>query len=129
MIIFDTLSQLETYLSSVKLMNHVISIMDRSLPYEAEDGFYSCKEEESVTYTVSSALTSRNGFPFTVEKGSLCVIIALEGEEIVSSLDSSMAFVLSEGRFLLLSEGEYKRGVMTTLPGNFRDVRFSFPDK
>ena len=125
MIIFDTLSQLETYLSSVKLMNHVISIMDRSLPYEAEDGFY----EESVTYTVSSALTSRNGFPFTVEKGSLCVIIALEGEEIVSSLDSSMAFVLSEGRFLLLSEGEYKRGVMTTLPGNFRDVRFSLPDK
>ena len=56
--IFDTLSQLETYVPVVPAMAHVITVMDRSLPYERKDGTYACDEDESVTYRVMSAMSS-----------------------------------------------------------------------
>ncbi len=127
MIIFDTLSELESYLPAVPLLKHVITIMDRSLPYEESVGEYVCKEEAAVTYQVDAFLTSDKGVSFTVSHGKQAVLIALEGEEIVSSEDSQSAFVMSEGRFILLGEGHYKKGMTRSLPEAVKDVIFTFP--
>ena len=113
--IFDTLSQLETYVPVVPAMAHVITVMDRSLPYERKDGTYACDEDESVTYRVMSAMSSSGGFEFEVKAGEGALIVALDGEEVVS--------------FLLLGEGRYRRGVSISLPADFRDVVFTFPMK
>ena len=106
--IFDTLSQLETYVPVVPAMAHVITVMDRSLPYERKDGTYACDEDESVTYRVMSAMSSSGGFEFEVKAGEGALIVALDG---------------------LLGEGRYRRGVSTSLPADFRDVVFTFPMK
>ena len=129
MTLFDTLGQLETYVPAFPALARIISVMDRSLPYDQEDGTYSCPEDDSVTYLVTSATSSPHGHPFSVKEGTLSMIVALDGEEIVSNLDSSSVFTMIEGRFLILGPGDYKRGVMTNLPAPFRDVRFTFPDK
>ena len=126
MTLFDTLGQLETYIPVFPDMAHVVSVMDRSLPYDNKDGSYKCPECERVGYTVQSALTSTHGFPFTVREGEKALLIALDGQEIVSSLDSKSVFVLCEGRFVLLGPGDWKRGVATDLPSPFRDVIFHF---
>ena len=127
--IFDTLSQLETYVPVVPAMAHVITVMDRSLPYERKDGTYACDEDESVSYQVTSAMSSKGGFEFEVKKGEGALVIALDGEEVVSDMDASSVFILCEGRFLLLGEGRYRRGISTNLPSRFRDVVFTFPMK
>ncbi len=127
MIIFDTLSELESYLPAVPLLKHVITIMDRSLPYEETVGEYTCKEESKVTYQVDAFLSSDKGISFTVPSGMQKVLIALEGEEIISCEDSSTVLVMSEGRFALLGEGHYKKGMTRSLPEAVKDVIFNLP--
>lgn len=127
MTVFDTLSQLETYLPVFRKLESVITTMDRSLPYEGADGFHKCPEDDSVTYTVTSFLTGRNGFPLNVEKGHRALVIALDGSEMVSSLSSDEVYILIEGRFLILGEGEWKRGQSAgAMPEECRDVVFTF---
>lgn len=124
---FDTLAKLEAYLPAFPGIARVISVMDRSLPYSQEDGSYTVPEDASVTYTVRSAHTSRNGVPFEVPEGSVSLLVALDGQEIVSSLDHSQAYVLSEGRFLLVGPGQWRRGVGEGPAEAYREVKFTFP--
>lgn len=114
MIIFDVLSQLESYVPAAPLLKHVITIMDRSLPYKEEPGVYTCKEESSVSYTVEKLELSPGGKEFTVSEGERAVIITLNGDQIVSSSNSETVYKMPEGRFLLLSPGAYKKGMVDT---------------
>ena len=66
MTVFDTVDQLESYLSAFPYLQHVIDILDRSLPWEKGNGFYSCEANSEVTYTVSSAVSSAHGYVFEV---------------------------------------------------------------
>lgn len=125
MIVFDVLSELESYVPAVPDLKHVITIMDRSLPYEKGTGVYACPESEKVSYRVDSYMTSTKGVELTVEKGTEAVVIALDGEEMVSSAAGDEVFILTEGRFLLLSEGTYKRGTAVNLPSSVKDVVFT----
>lgn len=127
MTVFDTLGQLETYLPRFHSLQHVITIMDRSLPYDNPDGDYTCAEDSDVTYMVSTVLTSRAGQPVRVEEGSLALIIALEGQELVSGSRLDEVYVLSQGRFVILGPGEWKRSVMSGDPAPCRDVVFTLP--
>ena len=124
MIIFDTLSELESYLPALKNLINVITLLDRSIPYRDKAGVYSCPENKDVTYTVETALTSSKGIEFTVPKDKVAVLRTLEGEQIVSTLDHEKVFILSEGRFLALSEGSYRRCVSVNLPVEIKDVTF-----
>ena len=58
--VFDILSELESYENSFPEIRNVIDIMDRSLPYEKGEGTYSCPENDRVTYSVNEILTSDN---------------------------------------------------------------------
>ena len=129
MTVFDTVDQLESYLSAFPYLQHVIDILDRSLPWEKGNGFYSCEENSEVTYTVSSAVSSAHGYAFEVAEDSMAVIVTLEGEQLVSSPDSSSVFVLSPGRFVILDQGTWKRGVSPNLPSAFSDVVFHLPSR
>ena len=129
MTVFDTVDQLESYLSAFPYLQHVIDILDRSLPWEKGNGFYSCEENSEVTYTVSSAVSSAHGYAFEVAEDSLAVIVTLEGEQLVSSPDSFSVFVLSPGRFVILDQGTWKRGVSPNLPSAFSDVVFHLPSR
>lgn len=125
MSIFDVLSELESYVPAVPALRHVITIMDRSLPYEKGTGVYTCPESDKVSYKVDSFLSSDRGIEFTVEPGTEAVVIALDGEEMVSSLSGDQVFILTEGRFLILSAGSYKRGISPNLPASVKDVVFT----
>ncbi|MCR5732860.1 MAG: hypothetical protein K6G51_07985 [Sphaerochaetaceae bacterium] len=124
MIIFDTLSELESYLPALKNLINVITLLDRSIPYKDKAGVYSCPENKDVTYSVDNLLTSSKGVEFTIPEGRKGVIVTLEGEQIVSDLNHEKVFILSEGRFLALSEGTYRRGISVNLPIDIKDVIF-----
>lgn len=126
MTLFDTLGRLESYLPILPRLEHVITVMDRALPYDNPDGSYKCPECDDVSYAVHSALSSDKGIPFEVEAGSHALIVALDGQEVVSSLDASSVFVMCEGRFVVLGPGSWKRAVAVSLPEAFRDVIFTF---
>ena len=125
--IYDTLSQMESYQTCFRNLAFVISILDRSLPYDKPDGSYVCEENRDVTYVTQSYVTSSKGLPFTVKKGECALLAALDGECLVSTGDSSAVFKVMEGSFILLTEGEYKKGLSANLPSGFREVHFSFP--
>ena len=62
MTVFDILSQMEAYAQAFPAMNTIISVMDRSLPYEAASGSYNTPEKSDVRYLVDEFLTSERGF-------------------------------------------------------------------
>ncbi len=125
MIIFDTLSELESYVPALKDLVHVITLLDRSIPYRDKPGTYSCPEKNSVTYVVDSFMTGQKGHEFSVEKGKVAVLVTLEGEQIVSLDDGGKVFIMAEGRFIALSEGTYRKGISTSLPSAVKDVVFT----
>jgi len=127
MIIFDTLSELESYECLVKDLRHVITIMDRSLPYGSSDGVYSCAEKSDVKYAVSTSCTSPKGEGFEAGESGAKAIVTLDGEQIVSSEDGNNVFILSEGRFLLVTEGKWKMSVISDSPRTVRSVVFTLP--
>ena len=116
MIVFDTLSELESYENAFHELRNVIEIMDRSLPYRQAEGAYECPENSNVTYTVEKVLTGDKGVPLKVPSGKKAVVITMEGEMVASSLSSDRVFILTEGRFLLAGEGEYRVGLLANLP-------------
>ena len=124
--VFDILSELESYENSFPEIRNVIDIMDRSLPYEKGEGTYSCPENDRVTYSVNEILTSDNGISFNVEANHSALIITLEGEQVVSSNDVDKVFILSEGRFLLVNEGVWRIAMTPNLPAQIKYCIFNW---
>lgn len=125
MIIFDTLDNLELYLSVKGELRHVIDIMDRSLPYDQVVGVYKCPENDKVTYKIDAYLSGK-GFDSKLEDGKLSLEIVLEGESL-SSVDGNSVFVMTPGRFLITSdEHEVRRGLIRNLPVSVKSVVFSY---
>lgn len=124
--VFDILSELESYENSFPEIRNVIDIMDRSLPYEKGEGTYSCPENDRVTYSVNEILTSDKGISFNVEANHSALIITLEGEQVVSSNDVDKVFILSEGRFLLLNEGFWRIAMTPNLPAQIKYCIFNW---
>ena len=124
--VFDILSELESYENSFPEIRNVIDIMDRSLPYEKGEGTYSCPENDRVTYSVNEILTSDKGISFNVEANHSALIITLEGEQVVSSNDVDKVFILSEGRFLLLNEGFWRIAMTPNLPAQIKYCIFTW---
>ena len=116
---------MESYSQAFPAMETIISVMDRSLPYEAAAGSYSTPEKSDVRYIVDEFLTSGRGFRSHDAEGKTVLEIAIEGEEVVSVEGS--VFHLAEGRFLIYPDSaETKRGVAYTLPSYAKTVRFVF---
>ena len=125
MIVFDTLSYLESYQGAFPEIGTIISVMDRSLPYDQLPGRYDTPEKSEVRYIIDECLSSDKGFDSPGFEGKRVMEIVLEGEEIVSVSDS--VFRLMEGRFLIYSGDEkVRRGMMFSLPVHFKAVRFIF---
>ena len=124
--VFDILSELESYENSFPEIRNVIDIMDRSLPYEKGEGTYSCPENDRVTYSVNEILTSDKGISFNVEANHSALIITLEGEQVVSSHDVDKVFILSEGRFLLVNEGVWRIAMTPNLPAQIKYCIFNW---
>lgn len=124
--IFDILSELESYENSFPEIRNVIDILDRSLPYEKTEGTYICPENDKVTYSVSEILTGDKGISYSVEKNHKALIITLEGVQVVSSSNVDKVFILSEGRFLLLDEGLWKIAMTSNLPAQIKYCIFNW---
>lgn len=125
MIVFDTLDNMELYRPLKAELQHVIDIMDRSLPYDETPGDYKCPENDKVTYRVDAFLSGK-GFEYLPAEGKLTMEIVLEGESL-TTLDGDNVFSMAPGRFLLYSDGyKVKRGVEKTLPFSVKSVIFSF---
>ena len=124
--VFDILSELESYENSFPEIRNVIDIMDRSLPYEKGEGTYSCPENDRVTYSVNEILTSDKGISFNVEANHSALIITLEGEQVVSSNDVDKVFILNEGRFLLVNEGVWRIAMTPNLPTQIKYCIFNW---
>ena len=68
--------------------------------------------------SISKILTSDKGILLKVDKKA--IVITLEGEMVVSSKDVDKVFILSEGRFILLDEGEWRICMSSNLPTNIK---------
>lgn len=123
--IFDTLSQLESYAGVFPQISTIIDVMDRSLPYEQGDGKYDTPEKSDVSYVLDSFLSSDKGFEAEEYPGKKIMEIVLEGDEIIS-LEGSV-FRMQPGRFLVYNgDAGVRRGLAYALPEHTRAVRFVF---
>ncbi len=126
MIVFDTLSELESYENAFHRIRNIIEVMDRSLPYRQGEGEYACPENSEVTYRVEKVMTGDRGVVLRVPEKKNAMIITLEGEMVASTLSSDRVFILTEGRFLMVGEGEYRVALATNLPIEIKYVVFMF---
>ena len=125
MIVFDTLDELESYQGAFPEIAVIISVMDRSLPYDESPGHYDTPEKSDVKYIIDENLSSDKGFEAEHHPGARIMEIVLEGSEIVSV--SGSVFRLESGRFLIYSgSDDTRRGICYTLPEHFKAVRFLF---
>ncbi len=125
MIVYDTLSQLESYLGPFPEIATIISVLDRSLPYGEGAGRYETPEKSDVVYYIDEFLTSAKGFSPEIFDSKRIMEITLDGEEILSIGGS--VFRLSEGSFLLYDDSEeIRRGICWATPSRVRAVRFVF---
>ncbi len=126
MIIFDTLDNLELYQKVSSKFIHVITVMDRSLPYDQGLGKYKCPEDESVSYEINVYPTKDRGYVEMPWEKEFSVEIILEGEAITSVGDGNV-FVMSPGRFLLIcGEDGVKRGMTRNIDKSVKSVIFRF---
>lgn len=125
MIIFDTLDNIELYLKISDKFIHVITVMDRSLPYDQGVGKYKCPECEEVAYEISAYPTTDKGRVEIPSEKEFSLEIVLEGEA-VTSINGNV-FVMSPGRFLLSSnEKDIKRGITRNIDKSVKSVIFRF---
>ena len=125
MMVYDTLSELESYLGPFPEIGVIISVLDRSLPYEAGPGRYDTPEKSDVIYYVDEFLTSDQGFAPEIFSGKRVMEIVLDGEELLSVGGS--VFRMGEGAFLIYEgDAETKRGLAWAHPGHVKAVRFIF---
>ncbi len=122
MIVFDILSELESYVPVFPELATVISVLDRSLPYQEGPGLYETPEKSRVKYLIDEFITSEKGFSDKKARGKVLEVV-LEGEEMISLQGS--VFCLAEGRFIIYDDMNAKRGV-SYLPSYAKAVRFLF---
>ena len=126
MIVFDTLDNLELYQGISDKILRVITIMDRSLPYDQGPGHYKCPEDDSVIYEIEAYPTTFNGKKEIPSEKEYSMEIVLEGEA-VTSIDEDNVFVMAPGRFLLLKgEVEIKRKMTRNIEKSVKSVIFRF---
>ena len=126
MIVFDTLDNLELYQGISDKILRVITIMDRSLPYDQGPGHYKCPEDDSVLYEIEAYPTTFNGKREIPSEKEYSMEIVLEGEA-VTSIDEDNVFVMAPGRFLLLKgEVEIKRKMTRNIEKSVKSVIFRF---
>ena len=126
MIVFDTLDNLELYQGISDKILRVITIMDRSLPYDQGPGHYKCPEDDSVIYEIEAYPTTFNGKREIPSEKEYLMEIVLEGEA-VTSIDEDNVFVMAPGRFLLLKgEVGIKRKMTRNIEKSVKSVIFRF---
>jgi beta-galactosidase beta subunit len=107
---FDVLDKLEWYEKLYPSIGKIIDILDRSLPYEDENGSYTV---EGITYTVQTYVSKSDA---EIEIASVpCMHIVLEGEEIIALEDEgkpSVVVMATAGRFVLFSKGEQYKSAL-----------------
>ena len=79
-----------------------------------------------VTTRVEKVMTGDRGVVLRVPEKKNAMIITLEGEMVASTISSDRVFILTEGRFLMVGEGEYRVALATNLPIEIRYVVFMF---
>ena len=108
--LFDILENLEWYVSLYPSLKRVIGIMDRSLPYQDEVGTH---QVDGISYEVLSYPGGSEGMIKRADHTQMHCI--LEGEELLSLEEEetpSVVIMASEGRFVILREGEYYKSSM-----------------
>lgn len=126
MIVFDTLDNLELYLGISDKIGHVITVMDRSLPYDQGVGKYKCPENEDVSYEIETYPTTNTGRREMPNEKRFSMEIVLEGEA-VTGIRGESVFVMAPGRFLLLcDEDDVKRGMTRNIDKSVKSVIFRF---
>ena len=126
MIVFDTLDNLELYQGLSDKILRVITVMDRSLPYDQGPGRYKCPEDEEVLYEIEAYPTSESGKREMPGEKEFSMEIVLEGES-VTSVGSDNVFVMATGRFLLLKgETDVKRKMTRNIERSVKSVIFRF---
>lgn len=117
--LFDILENLEWYLSLYPSLKRVIGIMDRSLPYRDEPGTY---QVDGISYEV---LSYPGGSDSMIKRANHTQMhCILEGEELLSLEEQelpSVVIMATEGRFVILREGEYYKSSMQM--ANDRNVK------
>lgn len=109
--LLDLLDHLEWYLKLHPLLQSVIDILDRSLPYEQGIGIY---QQDGVEYEVQSYVTQASGQ--LAEPKGMELHVVLEGVELFSLQRSGEPVVVSPlttGMFLLLKPHEPYRHQQT----------------
>lgn len=125
MIVYDTLSELESYLGPFPEIGVIISVLDRSLPYQEGPGRYDTPEKSDVVYHIDEFLTSSSGFSPEIFSGKRVMEVVLDGDEIISVAGS--VFRMGEGTFLIYEgDAETKRGMCWSVPSHAKAVRFIF---
>ena len=100
MIVFDTLSQLESYQGAFPEIGTIIGVMDRSLPYDQGPGRYDTPEESSVRYIIDEGLTSDKGFiaePFSGMKIAMSIHLEAKTAYLATVLKNGGAEVFATG--------------------------------
>ena len=122
MTVFDILSQMEAYAQAFPAMNTIISVMDRSLPYEAASGSYNTPEKSDVRYLVDEFLTSERGFSSVDTAGKTVLEIALDGDEIVSVDGSVRSGLVTYLMNIMESGGEIGKDMLRYFSGLATDT-------
>lgn len=126
MIVFDTLDNLELYQKISDKTLRVITVMDRSLPYDQSIGKYRCPEDDEVLYEIDAYPTTAQGRREMPSEKQYAMEIVLEGEA-VTSVAGKDVFVMSPGRFLLTKdESDVKRGMTRNIERSVKSVIFRF---
>ncbi len=125
MILFDVLDVLEQYVSLHPMMQNIITILDRSLPYEQADGVYKCPELEALTYKIETFVTS-SGIKMEKREGYYTLEITLRGDQLISYSEPEAVYHLSVGRFLFTDQS-YKRAIAPNLNSEIKTVQFFLP--
>jgi len=108
--LFDILENLEWYVSLYPSLKKVIGIMDRSLPYQDEPGAH---QVDGISYEVLSYPGGGEGMIKRADHTQLHCL--LEGEELLSleeHEEPSVVIMATEGRFVILREGEFYKSSM-----------------
>ncbi len=149
--IFDTLSNLETYAAVIPSLVSVAEAMDHDDIYSLSPGVYNTPNPR-VSYAVSETSTTASDQPFRFHRKRTVVEIVLSGEELVSTswrelcekdgryskdtdtgflnAEPVSAFRASQGRFFAFLPGEpYKSGVSGVESGPVRRVVFTISEE
>nr|WP_319775816.1 hypothetical protein [uncultured Sphaerochaeta sp.] len=123
----DLLDNLEWYRALHPAMQGIITIMDRSLPYDDEEGMYTV---DGIPYKVMEYESSVAG-ELDQAVGNQ-VHILLEGEEILSLQREALVEVVTQcttGLFVMLRKGErFRHKQNRTSQTKVRKVIFTLPD-